>query len=135
MKIVRLLAMLAGSSKKQAKVEVDVSGWLARQTNNANIRLNRSRKKHASSNGDKRHDDTTATKIGVPKAMPDQRPVKPRLPDNFASFDIDPRGSGRRKPRRSLRPMHEPSEGAPAEAARFVKEADVLRGLGRKPQE
>jgi hypothetical protein len=48
--------------------------------------------------------------------MPDDRPRKPRLTDNFAAFDTDPRRSGRRKSRWSLRPMHEPSEGATADA-------------------
>jgi hypothetical protein len=69
---------------------------------------------------------------GSAKAMSD-KPPKPRLPDNFAAFD--PFSHGRRKPRWSLRPMHEPSEGATVDAARFVNAVEVMRGLGRKPTE
>jgi hypothetical protein len=78
---------------------------------------------------DKRHCDTPRSA----KAMPNNPPEKPRLPDNFAAFDIDPRRSGRRKPTWRLRPTHAPSEGATADAARFITKANLYEGLGRKP--
>jgi hypothetical protein len=65
--------------------------------------------------------------------MPEQPPGKPRLPDNFAAFDIDPRRPGRRKARWSLRPTDEGHGSQAPDAARFVKEAELLQGLGRKP--
>jgi hypothetical protein len=65
--------------------------------------------------------------------MPDDHPRKPRLTDNFAGFDTDPRRSGRRKSRWSLRPVHEPSEGEAVDAVRFVKAPELYAGLGRKP--
>jgi hypothetical protein len=65
--------------------------------------------------------------------VPDEPPRKPRLTDNFAAFDTDPRRSGRRKVRWSLRPMHEPCEREAVDAARFVKARELCAGLGRKP--
>jgi hypothetical protein len=65
--------------------------------------------------------------------MPDQLPGKPRLTDNFAAFDIDPRRSCRRKTRWSLRPTDEGHGSQTADAARLVREADLCAGLGRKP--
>jgi hypothetical protein len=66
--------------------------------------------------------------------MPDQPPRKPRLPDNFAAFDTDPRRSARRKPRWSINPLRDGAR-ASAEAARFSSlEAELLAGLGRKPE-
>jgi hypothetical protein len=64
--------------------------------------------------------------------MTDQ-PPKTRLSDNFAAFD--PLSHGRRKPRWSLRPMREPTEGEAVDAARFVKEAELCAGLGRRKPE
>jgi hypothetical protein len=59
------------------------------------------------------------------------KPPKTKPPGNLAAFD--PLSRGRRKPRWSLRPMREPSEGEAVDAARFVKEAELMQGLGRKP--
>jgi hypothetical protein len=67
--------------------------------------------------------------------MPDKLPVKPRLPDNFASFDTDQRRSGRRKATWPLRPTALPSEAAKADAARFVNAVQVMQGLGRRKPE
>jgi hypothetical protein len=39
----------------------------------------------------------------------------------------------RRRSRWALRSMREPSEGEAVDASRFVKEADLCAGLGRKP--
>ena len=67
--------------------------------------------------------------------MPD-RPPKTRLPDNFASFDIDPRRpSGRRKPRWAINPLRAEAN-ASAEAARFSSlEEQLCAGLGRRKPE
>ena len=66
--------------------------------------------------------------------MPDKPPRKlPAL--GFAGFEDSPAAAGyRRKRRWPLRPMYEPSAGAATDAARrFLKEDQVLQGLGRKP--
>ena len=64
--------------------------------------------------------------------MPDDRPRKQRLPDNFAAFDTDPRRSGRRNPRWPINPLRAEAS-ASAEAARFANiEAELMRGIGRK---
>jgi hypothetical protein len=60
-----------------------------------------------------------------------EKPPKTRPPDNFAAFD--PLSHGCRRVRWALRPAHEPSEGATADASRFVTEAKLMQGLGRKP--
>jgi hypothetical protein len=62
------------------------------------------------------------------------KPPKSRLPDNFASFEASGAATGRRRRRAtwSLRPMHEPSGGAAVDAARFVREAELCAGLGRR---
>lgn len=62
----------------------------------------------------------------------------PKLPAlGFAGFEDSPAAAGRprRKAMWSLRPVHEPSDSQAADAGRFVKEAQVLQGLGRKPTE
>jgi hypothetical protein len=68
--------------------------------------------------------------------MPDKQPRKLPAPDNFASFENTPGAVGRRrKVRWSLRPMHEPHGSQATDAARrFMKEAEMLQGLGRKPE-
>jgi hypothetical protein len=68
--------------------------------------------------------------------MPDKPPKLPPL--GFAGFEDSGAAAGRsrRKPRWSLRPMHEPNAGEASDAARrFVKEGEVLQGLGRKKPE
>jgi hypothetical protein len=55
-----------------------------------------------------------------------------RLTDNFASFDADPRRSGRRKARWAINPLRDGAR-ASAEAARFSSlEAELMQGLGRR---
>ena len=66
--------------------------------------------------------------------MPDERPPRPRLTDSFASFDTDPRRSGRRKPRWAINHLRAEAT-ATAEAARFSSlGAELYAGLGRKPE-
>jgi hypothetical protein len=67
--------------------------------------------------------------------MPEQPPRLPRL--GFAGFEdsSSARGHSRRKPRWALRPTREPSEGATADAGRFINEAELLQGLGRRKRE
>jgi hypothetical protein len=64
--------------------------------------------------------------------MPDKPPKLPPL--GFAGFEASSAAAGRprRKATWSLRPMHEPSEGKAADASRFVKEAELYAGIGRK---
>jgi hypothetical protein len=66
--------------------------------------------------------------------MPDE-PSKTRLPDSFASFDIDPRRpSGRRKARWSINPLRAEAR-ASAVDARLASIADgIARGIGKKPE-
>jgi hypothetical protein len=82
--------------------------------------------------------DTRRHAATTPKECPTM-PEKPtKLPAiGWAGFENSPAaaGHGRRKPRWSLRPTVELGEGATADAGRFVKGAEVLRGLGRKPTE
>jgi hypothetical protein len=65
--------------------------------------------------------------------MSDKPPKLPQL--GFAGFEASSAaaGHGRRRSRWALRPMREPSEGEAVDASRFVKEADLCAGLGRKP--
>ena len=67
--------------------------------------------------------------------MPDQprKPPKIAPPDNFASFD--PLSRGRRKPQWSLHPTREQTGNATADAGRFITEAELMQGLGRRKQE
>jgi hypothetical protein len=67
--------------------------------------------------------------------MPDELPRKPRLPDSFAAFDIDPRRpSGRRKSRWSINPRRAEAR-ASAEAAGLSRpRAAITRGIGRKSE-
>jgi hypothetical protein len=61
-----------------------------------------------------------------------------RLPSlGFAGFEDSSAAAGRRRRRSTwlLRPPHAPSDGATADAARFVTEVELLQGLGRKPTE
>jgi hypothetical protein len=66
--------------------------------------------------------------------MSDKPPKLPRL--GFAGFEDSRAAAGRsrRKATWSLRPMREPSECATADAGRFVSAAEVMQGLGRKPE-
>jgi hypothetical protein len=68
--------------------------------------------------------------------MPDNKPRK-LPPLGFAGFEDSPAAAGRprRKAKWSLRPVREPSDGAAVGAGRFIKEADLCAGLGRKKPE
>jgi hypothetical protein len=67
--------------------------------------------------------------------MPDNPRKLPAI--GFAGFEDSPAAGGRpRKASWSLRPMEAPRDTQAADAARrFVNEAEVLQGLGRKPTE
>jgi hypothetical protein len=66
--------------------------------------------------------------------MPDKPPRKRPELGGFAGFAaLDPISIGRRKPRWSLRPTGEEHGSQAVDAARFIKEDQVLQGLGRKP--
>lgn len=64
--------------------------------------------------------------------MPEQPPKLPPL--GFAGFENSPAAAGhRRKPTWPLRPMRAPHDSQATDAARrFVREAEVLQGLGRR---
>jgi len=64
--------------------------------------------------------------------MPDKPPRLPRL--GFAGFEDSRAAAGhaRRKPRWWLRPTGEEHDGQAADAGRFVKEAELYAGIGRK---
>jgi hypothetical protein len=67
--------------------------------------------------------------------MPDKPPRLPRH-DNFANFEAVP---GASRPRRRgawwLRPVHEAGDSATADASRFLKEAELMQGHGRREPE
>jgi hypothetical protein len=67
--------------------------------------------------------------------MPDNPPRKHRV-DAFASFENVPGASGRRrKVTWPLNPLRDPNAGEATDAARrFVSEAEVCAGLGRKAE-
>jgi hypothetical protein len=64
--------------------------------------------------------------------MPDEPPRK-LPPLGFAGFEASSAAAGRPRRKWSLRPGPEAGEGAAVDAGRFVKEADLCAGLGKKP--
>ena len=62
---------------------------------------------------------------------PTRNPTGNSLHDNLAA--IDPLQRNRRRSRWALNPHREPSATATADASRFITEAKLLQGLGRKP--
>jgi hypothetical protein len=66
--------------------------------------------------------------------MPDQPPRLPRLGFAGVEDSSSARGPRRRRSTWPLRPMHEPGEGATADATRFVSAAAIMQGIGRKPE-
>jgi hypothetical protein len=67
--------------------------------------------------------------------MPDKPPKLPPL--GFAGFEDSPAAGGRRrKATWSLRPMQVPQDSQATDAARrFVNEAELMQGLGRRKEE
>jgi hypothetical protein len=66
--------------------------------------------------------------------MPPEQPPR-KLPElGFAGFEASSAAAGRprRKATWSLRPVHDPSEGAAVDAGRFVTETELYAGIGRK---
>jgi hypothetical protein len=64
--------------------------------------------------------------------MPEELPRKPRLTDDFAAFDIDPRRSSRRKPGWSINPLRAEARASAEAAGLSSLAAAITRGLGRK---
>jgi hypothetical protein len=66
--------------------------------------------------------------------MPARPPKLPAL--GFAGFEDSPAAGGgrRRRSRWSIRPTEEPGERLAADAARFVDQAALYAGLGRRPE-
>jgi hypothetical protein len=67
--------------------------------------------------------------------MPEQLPEKPRLPESFAAFDIDPRRSGRRSCRWSLNPGRAEARASAEAAGLSSLAAAITRGIGKRPTE